>query len=95
MQYNDKSEPSHLRWAETTDEAAYPEPDFGFLTSEIPRGDIDSILLLMRSAKCYDVGVEFMFERYLKCVINLLFADDEVGFIRLVSPLDDSLYLSD
>lgn len=77
---NDLPDPVHLQWI---DGPVYPDPaqmllpDAAFFEQRIA-----ALLLLLRSPESYDASTDFMFERYMKCVISLLVPSDFILFLQ-------------
>ena len=76
----DLPDPIHLQWV---DGPFYPEPAQMLLPdAESSDRRITSLLLLLRAPETYDASTDFMFERYMKCVVGLLVDPRFVAFLR-------------
>ncbi|PSS29555.1 hypothetical protein PHLCEN_2v2954 [Hermanssonia centrifuga] len=71
---------SHIRWAPDTSPAPdYPAPDFRSLLNSV--SGASAVILSMRHLGAYDGGVEYLPERLMKPLVDLLFNSYPVTFL--------------
>lgn len=74
----------HLQWSDNADIAvSYPNPFISFFSTDTSSHSKRSsaLLLLMRSPWLYDAGSDYMFERYLKLAMSMLFDSSQIQFL--------------
>lgn len=74
-----------MTWSDVEETPHYPAPDFVFPSDTSgfsSDGRVAALLLLMRSPQFYDGATDYMYERYMKSVINLLFDSYPIMFLE-------------
>lgn len=73
----------HLRWANEHHDTDSNNPATIILPHDVLTDlRISAFLLLLRSPESYDGSTDFMFEKYMKCVVDLLVDPQFVAFLR-------------
>lgn len=71
---------SHILWvSDTSLLPEYPAPDFHSLLNSV--SGVSAVILSMRHPGPYDGGVEYMAERLMKPLVDLLFNTFPVAFL--------------
>lgn len=78
--FSEDDEAMHLRWENLEDAPEYPTLTLGPEISKSP-DTMAALVLLMRSSTFYDGSTDFIFEKFMKLIVSLLFGEHRVLFL--------------